>query len=71
MTLFWSIRPFEQVMEGVEEVAQFEEMTVRGITMLVSPLGDNVRVERIISPNPRDYLNTSLQPGTVVNRNHL
>jgi hypothetical protein len=71
MTLFWSVRPFEQVMAASQESLQLEEIRLQDVTVLVSNFGENVRIERLISPNPNDYLNTSWQPGTVVARRDL
>lgn len=68
MSLLWSIVPAEKVFEGAQVVeGPLREISRDGITMLVreGELGTG-RIERIISPNPQDYLKPQWQPGTVV-----
>lgn len=45
----------------------FCEMNVEGVTVQVSKSSNaEIRIERILSTNPKDYLNPKLQPGTIV-----
>lgn len=66
MTLFWSLRSFEQVMEGSDKDYELEELNVGSAIMLVENLEGERRIQRLISPDPNDYLNPAWQPGTVV-----
>jgi hypothetical protein len=69
-SVLWSIVPMEQVMEGfvVETaVAPRMEMSVAGRLLQVVPLANGLgRVERLISADPQDYLDSRWQPGAVV-----
>ena len=71
MTLFWSIRPFEEVMRQTQEDPELEELRLGSVTMLVANLGESVRIERIISPRLKDYLYPLWQPGMVHSRREL
>jgi hypothetical protein len=64
----WTIVPAELVLDGYERHAPvLQEVRRSGITMLVTPLeGGMGRVERLISPNPQDYLRPEWQPGAIV-----
>lgn len=42
------------------------EMSIDGIKVQVSQNNSGIRVERIISTNPADYLNPKLQPGSII-----
>lgn len=45
----------------------FAEMKVDGVTVQVSKSNNSeLRIERILSTNPKDYLNPKLQPGSIV-----
>ncbi len=45
----------------------FAEMNVDGVTVQVSRSNNTeLRIERILSTNPKDYLNPKLQPGAKV-----
>ena len=68
MTLLWSIVPTELVFANFSEpLPTWVEVQQEGVTMLVT-LGTNgmAKVERLISPNPQDYLRPEWQPGTLI-----
>ncbi|MDQ0189285.1 YlzJ-like family protein [Alicyclobacillus cycloheptanicus] len=66
MSILWSVLAPEEIWAGYGEVrTPPQEIQYGGVTMLVTPLGDGTgRVERLISPNPADYLRRGYQPGT-------
>ncbi|MCL6547903.1 MAG: YlzJ-like family protein [Alicyclobacillus sp.] len=69
MSVLWTIAPVDLVFAGVLENAgaSWQEVRMGEVTMLVSPAGDGMgRVERLISPNPQDYLRPEWQPGQFV-----
>ncbi|MBX5436336.1 MAG: YlzJ-like family protein [Alicyclobacillaceae bacterium] len=70
MSVLWTIAPVEHVFSGLTShsgSAQWQEIQVEGVTMLVSPAGRGMgRIERLISPNPQDYLRPEWQPGQLV-----
>lgn len=47
---------------------QIRDVTIGGVAMQVEILKNGeARIFRLLSPNPRDYLNPRLQPGNRVN----
>ncbi|QQE80863.1 YlzJ-like family protein [Alicyclobacillus sp. SO9] len=66
MTLFWSLRSFEQVMEGCDKDYELEELNVGSAIMLIENVGGQRRISRLISPDANDYLNPDWQPGTIL-----
>ncbi|GAB7388311.1 hypothetical protein BSNK01_21480 [Bacillaceae bacterium] len=56
--------PLERVFEGIEQMQPMTEMQVDGLTMLVQHVGKNeMKIVRLISSNPHDYLNPKYAPG--------
>ena len=55
---------------GLDDVStnnSFCEMNVDGVMVQVSRSNNSeLRIERILSTNPKDFLNPKLQPGSVV-----
>lgn len=49
-----------------QDTAGCAEMSVDGIKVQVSQNNSGIRVERIISTNPADFLNPRLQPGSML-----
>lgn len=68
MSLMWTIVPAECVFAGLEErLPEMKEIRRGHVTMLVTPEGVGMgRVQRLISPNPQDYLKPEWQPGALV-----
>lgn len=68
MSMLWTIVPIEKVFADLQKVDQpLREVSRDGITMLVREGNQGMgTIERIISPNPQDYLKPQWQPGVVV-----
>ncbi|RIV29338.1 hypothetical protein D2Q93_00365 [Alicyclobacillaceae bacterium I2511] len=68
MSLLWSIVPTELVYTNFyEQPPTLVEVQRGGVTMLVSPEQNGMaKMERLISPNPQDYLRKEWQPGTLI-----
>jgi len=70
VTLLWTIASLDQVFSGYQQTGTpLREIRRQGVTMLVrekSGAPGMGEIERIISPNPNDYLRPDLQPGTVI-----
>lgn len=61
--MFYSILPIDQ---GIDSEVKYEEITYKGQLILTKTVGDVQTIERLYSTNPLDYLNSQLQPGTIV-----
>ncbi|PYG87551.1 YlzJ-like protein [Ruminiclostridium sufflavum DSM 19573] len=47
----------------------YSNMDIGGVSVQVSKTNNaDLRIERILSTNPRDYLNPKLQPGCLIQR---
>lgn len=45
----------------------YSDMNIEGVMVQVSRSNNSeIRIERILSTNPKDYLNPKLQPGSIV-----
>ena len=68
MTLLWTIVPMDKVFEEASKMeSPLREISRQGITMMVREGEEGTGIiERIISPNPQDYLRPEWQPGSVV-----
>lgn len=65
--MIWTIIPETMVINENEELPDLQEITWGGKTLLCHPVSPGkVRVFRIISSDPSDYLKGYLQPGTVL-----
>ena len=54
-------------LDDVSTNTSFCEMNVDGVMVQVSRSNNSeLRIERILSTNPKDFLNPKLQPGSVV-----
>lgn len=59
----------EQLIFSNEEIKESKEMMVnyRGIPIVVERMNhDQMKICRILSTNPNDYLQTELTPGTII-----
>ncbi len=62
-----TVLPIEQVLEGMDQERRFTEMTILGVTLIVEAVSaDMAVIVRIVSTDPRDYLNPALEPGRTV-----
>jgi hypothetical protein len=68
ISLHWAAIPAETVFEGFENMTfNWIETEHQGVRMIVEPVANGVgKVVRLLSPNPYDYLNASLAPGSIV-----
>lgn len=68
ISLHWAAIPPETVFEGFETMRlNWIETEYQGIKMIVEPFENGTgKVVRLLSPNPYDYLNESIAPGSVV-----
>ncbi|QNU65295.1 YlzJ-like family protein [Ruminiclostridium herbifermentans] len=56
--------------DGLSTNTNFCEMNVDGVMVQVSRTNNSeLRIERILSTNPKDFLNPKLQPGSTVQYN--
>ncbi len=59
-----TVLPIELVLEGLDQDRRFVEVDIGGVRMQVEPVSaEEATIVRIISTDPRDFLNPSLQPG--------
>lgn len=69
MSILYTILPQEMVFAGYEEEGdrEFHEVPMQGGSLLLEPLAKNqAKIVRVISSDPRVYLNPNLQPGTII-----
>lgn len=65
--ILWTIWPPELVMAPQEEVPVYEEISLQGVRLQVMRRGPHEAVVvRLLTTDPAAYLNTALQPGTVI-----
>lgn len=65
--LVYSVMPPQWTLEGFGENYKRIQETIDGVTVELEPAGENaVRIARVISTNPQDYLNPNLQPGRLL-----
>lgn len=68
MSVLWTAIPLETVLEGYDSMRlHWIETEYRGVKMVVEPVGEGYgKVVRLLSPDPFDYLNPDLAPGSRV-----
>jgi hypothetical protein len=69
MGLFYTLLPLELVFAGIDEEREAVpvELPIQGGTLVVEPLGyRQARILRVISSDPRLFLEPRLQPGQVL-----
>lgn len=67
--MFYSIIPAEIVFDEWDgkELEKYTEITYEDCQVIVEPLVDNqARIVQLISSDPADFLNTKVQPGTMI-----
>lgn len=66
--MLFTVVPLEDVLEGIEDdPVPTVEMAVGGVTMELELEEDfQAKIVRVISTDPRDYLNPSFQPGSTI-----
>lgn len=66
MLLLWTIID-EQFLLPNQPMPVYKELLLQGTTVQCEELASHVyRIDRIISTNPADFLNQSLQPGKII-----
>ena len=69
MSVLWTIMPMELVTAsaGDQEIPVLEELEYQGIMLQVSKISAvEYKVVRILTTNPKDYLRSELQPGSIL-----
>jgi hypothetical protein len=69
MSILWSIIPTDILFasNGKADEVELQELQLGHATMVVSPAQFGMaKIERLISPNPRDYLKPEWQPGALI-----
>jgi len=62
--ILYTVLPIETVLEGLEQERSFIDIQLEGLTVTVEPVSvDEAVIIRIISTDPRHYLNPQLSPG--------
>ena len=68
--MIWSIVPTEFIFQSAESQptqAKKETLHIGGVTMIVEVTGfGQAKIERLISPYPRDYLKPEWMPGQII-----
>ncbi|NMB01189.1 MAG: hypothetical protein GX971_06685 [Firmicutes bacterium] len=66
--MLYTVIPVEDVFEGMDEESPVtSELTLGGITLEVELLGEfQARVVRVLSTDPRHFLEPNCQPGAVI-----
>lgn len=67
--IYATILPDEIVWDGFDAIEnkQYTELTNGHRMLIIDPISSNqARIVRLISPDPLDYLNPSLSPGTII-----
>lgn len=66
--IIYSIIPLETIFEGIErETEPTIEAEIDGILMQLQPtVRGQARIVRLLTPEPRHYLNPAYQPGELV-----
>lgn len=65
---FYTIMPTDQMYpQDHQSLASYFEIIYNGIPIMVEHNGGSqLRIDRILSTNPADYLHNDIQPGTVI-----
>ncbi len=65
--ILYTVMPIEEVMQR-EERRPAIEVRLRGRTVIIEPVSPTQgRIIRLVSTDPQDFLDASLQPGSLVN----
>ena len=69
MSVLYTILPQEMVFDGYEEEGDREyfEISMQGGSLVLEAMAKNqAKIVRVISSDPRVFLNPNLQPGSVI-----
>ena len=68
--IFWSIVPLDEVLAGYDDPSlapELQVMRIRGVELLAEVVAPgSIRIHRLLSPLPSDYLDPRLAPGQVI-----
>jgi len=65
--LIYSIVPYEQIFYDARSEMSFVEVTLHGERVVLLKNKDNTyTIDRLVSTNPKAYLNPELMPGTLL-----
>ena len=65
--IYWSIIPEEVAFQDWDKELTLQEVIYKGKTMTVRSGAGGATIERIISTDPKDFLNKDLTPGSKIN----
>lgn len=73
--MLYTIIPIGDVLRDIEKekIKPYDELTINGVSCYVEKITNfEYKIIRVHSSNPSDYLNNSLQPGSIINlKNNL
>jgi hypothetical protein len=62
--ILYTVLPIETVLEGLEQERDFIDIQLEGVTLTVEPVSlEEAVIVRLISTDPRHYLNPQFSPG--------
>lgn len=67
--IIYSVMPMEMIMKNLDSTEyHYQEAEIEGVKMLVEPVphSTEVKIVRLMSPNPQDYLNPKYMPGQTI-----
>ncbi len=67
--IIYSVMPMEMIMRNVDHTDyHYQETEIDGVRMLVEPIphSTEVKIVRLMSPDPQDYLNPRYMPGQTI-----
>jgi hypothetical protein len=65
--ILYTVLPIETVLEGLEQERNFVDIQLEGLTLTVEPVSlEEAVIVRVISTDPRHYLNPQFSPGRKV-----
>ena len=65
--MLWTIMPEDIVMANSDKIKNLQEVTYKNRKIMSYPVGQGkMCIVRIISSNPKDFLDHRLQPGNIV-----
>ncbi|HHY36501.1 MAG TPA: hypothetical protein GX518_02285 [Firmicutes bacterium] len=67
--ILYTTMPLETVYQGLEDMRpSYLEVELAGTTVVIEPISlEQGKIVRLLSTDPKDYLNPNLQPGRVIN----
>jgi len=70
--ILYTVLPIETVLEGLEQDRDFFDIQLEGLTLTVEPVSlEEAVIVRVISTDPRHYLNPQFSPGRRIRLFHV